>query len=348
MKLIVQIPCLNEEKTLPLVVNSIPKYIDGIDAIEILIIDDGSTDNTLSVAKKLGVQHVVRHTKNKGLAISFADGIHYALEVGADIIVNTDADNQYPQKDIPRLIQPILNNQAEIVIADRQTAKIRHFSPLKKFLQKVGSGMVRKLSGTSVPDAVSGFRAYSRQAALELNIVTDFSYVIETIIQAQYKRIAIASIPIETNPPTRKSRLFKNMFQHIRQSTATMIRIYTMYRTLTVFMIVGFSICAIGSLFALRFLYFFVLGEGAGHIQSLIFSAILITVGFQVMMTGLIGDIIGINRKLLENMLRRVKNIELLHYKKPRVRAQRKNNGNGTKLPSYRDSKLQRHYTMQL
>lgn len=321
MKLIVQIPCLNEEKTLGLVVDSIPKYIPGVDSIETLIIDDGSTDSTLAVAKKLGVKHIIRHPKNKGLALSFADGVHYALQQDADIIVNTDADNQYPQEDIPRLIEPILKGEADIVIADRQTAKINHFSPLKKFLQKVGSTMVRKLSGTKVPDAVSGFRAYSRTAALELNIVTDFSYVIETIIQAQYKRLAITSIKITTNAPTRKSRLFKNMFQHIRQSTTTMIRIYTMYRPLKVFMIVGILISILGSLFAFRFVYFYTMGQGAGHIQSLIFAAILIMVGFQIIMTGLIGDIIGINRKLLENMLHKVKKMELLQQKKKKVPA---------------------------
>lgn len=315
MKLIVQIPCLNEEKTLPLVVNSIPKEIDGVDSVEIMIIDDGSIDNTAKIAKQLGVHHIVRHAQNKGLALSFADGIHHALKNGADIIVNTDADNQYPQQDIPKLIEPILNKKAEIVIADRQTSTIAHFSPLKKLLQKFGSSVVRRLSGTHVPDAVSGFRAYSRQAALELNIVTDFSYVIETIIQAQYKRIAIASIAIHTNPPTRKSRLFKNMFQHIRHSAATMIRIYTMYRTLTVFMLAGFFVSLVGSLFALRFIYFVILGQGAGHIQSLILAAILITVGFQIMMTGLIGDVIGINRKLLENILRKIKYIELAQIK---------------------------------
>src|SRR5438034_8203824 len=208
MKVIVQIPCFNEEQTLPLVINSIPKRIDGVDEIEILVIDDGSTDKTSKIAKRLGAHHIIRHVCNKGLALSFADGIHYALQEGADIIVHTDADNQYPQADIPRLIEPILNGRAEVVIADRQTSKIKHFSPLKKLLQRFGSMVVCKLSGSNVPDAVSGFRAYSRHAAMQLNIVTDFSYVIETIIQTQYKRIAVESIAVVTNPPTRKSRLF--------------------------------------------------------------------------------------------------------------------------------------------
>lgn len=253
MKLIVQIPCLNEEKTLPTVIKSIPKRIRGIDEIEILIIDDGSTDKTAQVAKRLGVHHIVKHPRNKGLALSFADGIHRALAAGADIIVNTDADNQYPQKDIPKLIAPILKGNAEIVIADRQTDTIKHFSPLKKMLQKFGSSMVRRLSGTEVPDAVSGFRAYSRAAAIELNIVTDFSYVIETIIQAQYKRMAVTSVPVKTNPPTRESRLFRNMFEHIRHSSATLLRIYSMYRPLAFFVLVGTLTTIFGSFFALRF-----------------------------------------------------------------------------------------------
>jgi glycosyltransferase involved in cell wall biosynthesis len=319
MKLIVQIPCFNEEKTLPLVLKTIPKKIKGIDEIEVLVIDDGSHDKTLQVAKKYGVQHIVHHTQNKGLALSFADGIHRALLEGADIIVNTDADNQYPQKDIPKLIAPILQDKAEIVIADRQTNKIKHFSPLKKILQKLGSKMVRRLSGTKVPDAVSGFRAYSRSAAIQLNIVTDFSYVIETIIQAQYKRIAITSISVTTNSPTRKSRLFKNMFEHIRHSTASMLRIYSMYRPLTFFVLVGVFVSGIGALAASRFVYYFFIGEGSGHIQSLIFAAIFIMVGFQIFMTGLVGDLIGINRKLEENILNRIKRMELTQRSDERV-----------------------------
>lgn len=315
MKLFIQIPCLNEEETLPLVLKSIPKKINGISKIEVLVIDDGSTDATVDVAKKLGVKHFVKHMHNKGLAKSFADGINYCLKNGADIIVNTDADNQYPQKDIGRLIAPILKGEAEMVVGDRQTDKIKHFSPLKKLLQKVGSRMVRQLSGSSVPDAVSGFRAYSRSAAIQLNIVTEFSYVIETIIQAQSKRIAIASVKVNTNPPTRKSRLFKNMFQHIRQSTATMVRIYTMYRPLMVFVFVGIMFAIVGMLIGTRFLYFVLIGQGAGHIQSLIFSAIFIMVGFQIAMTGMVADLTGINRRLIENMLQRVKHMELRQRK---------------------------------
>lgn len=319
MKLIVQIPCFNEEKTLPLVIRSIPQKIDGIDEIETLVIDDGSSDNTWQVAKDLGVDHILHHSKNKGLATSFANGIHRAVELGADIIVNTDADNQYPQKKIPQLIKPILNNQADIVIADRQTDKIKHFSPLKKLLQKFGSTVVKKFSGANVPDAVSGFRAYSRNAALQLNIVTDFSYAIETIIQAQYKRIPLASIKVTTNPPTRKSRLFKNMFEHIRQSSITMLRVYTMYRPLTVFLIVGSIVGGIGFIASIRFLYYLFLGQGGGHIQSIIFGSVFIMVGVQIFMTGIVGDLIGINRRLTEEILKKMKHVHLSQREEKKV-----------------------------
>src|ERR1700722_182821 len=311
MKLIIQIPCYNEEKTLPLVLKSIPKKMAGVDNIETLVIDDGSNDRTYEIAKKYHVNHILRHRTNKGLARSFADGIHFALRLGADIIVNTDADNQYPQDQIPQLITPILDGRADMVIADRQTEKIKHFSPLKKLLQKIGSSVVRTLSGSHVPDAVSGFRAYSRNAALQLNIVTDFSYAIETIVQAEYKRIPITSIKVSTNPPTRKSRLFKNMFQHIHQSGTTLLRVYTMYRPLTVFFIVGMFIGILGLAATARFLYFLFLGQGTGHIQSIIFGAAFIVVGVQIFMTGIVGDLIGINRRLTEDVLRRIKDISL-------------------------------------
>lgn len=313
MKLIVQIPCLNEEKTLPLVVNSIPKKIRGITNIETLVIDDGSTDNTVKVAKELGVNHIIQHGKNKGLARSFTDGINEALRLGADIIVNTDADNQYPQEDIPKLIDPILQGRVDIVIANRQTQRINHFSPIKKFFQWFGSAVVRYLSHSKIPDAVSGFRAYSRTAAMQLNVVTEFSYVIETIIQSQTKRIAIESVDVKTNAPTRPSRLFSNMFVHMRHSGASIIRVYTMYRPLLVFVLVGFVIFLLGSVFGLRFIYYFLIGEGNGHVQSLIFAGVLMMIGFQTSMTGLVTDLISINRKLTEDVLLRIKKKE---YKK--------------------------------
>lgn len=318
MKLVIQIPCFNEEKTLPLVLKSIPKKIPGITQIETLVIDDGSHDRTYELARKMNVTHIVRHKQNKGLAASFSSGINKALQEGADIIVNTDADNQYPQQDIPRLIEPILRGEAEVVIANRQTWKITHFSRVKKFFQWFGSQVIRTLTRSSVPDAVSGFRAYSREAALQLNVVTEFSYVIETIIAAQSKRLAITSIDIETNPPTRPSRLFKNMFQHMRHSGATIIRIYTMFRPLYVFVIAGLFLFWTGLLLTLRFFYFFVIGQGGGHIQSLILAAIFILVGFQTAMTGMMGDLISINRKLIEDTLRRIKELELnlIHEKR--------------------------------
>ncbi|HEX8923674.1 MAG TPA: glycosyltransferase family 2 protein [Patescibacteria group bacterium] len=311
MKLIVQIPCYNEEETLPLVVNSIPRHIDGVDKIEVLVVDDGSHDNTYKVARRLGVDHIVRHRTNKGLAVSFQDGINECIRQGADIIVNTDADNQYPQSKIPQLIEPILSGKVDMVVADRQTAKIEHFSKSKKALQWLGSTMVRKFSQTTVPDAVSGFRAYSRDAILQLNIVTNFSYCIETIIQAQHKKMRIGSIQVVTNPPTRKSRLFKNSLQHIQKSTGTMLRVYAMYQPLNVFLTLGLFLCLIGLFPALRFLYFFLQGQGNGHVQSLIFASITIMVGFNIIVTGLVADLISINRKLLENALLRIKNIEI-------------------------------------
>lgn len=318
MNLIVQIPCYNEEKTLPLVLKTIPKEIDGIDRIETLIIDDGSTDNTIEVAKKMGVTYIVKHNQNKGLAHAFATGINEALHKGADIIVNTDADNQYPQQDIPQLITPILQGKADIVIGDRQTSTIKHFSKLKKGLQRLGSATVRFFSGSKVPDAVSGFRAYSREAALHMNIVTDFSYAIETIIQAKYKRLGLTSIKVRTNPPIRKSRLFKNMFHHIRMSTATLLRVYTMYQPFRVFLAVGSLFFLAGLILSLRFFYFVALGSSAGHIQSLIFAGAFMMIGFQIMMTGLVADLIGINRKLSENILKRLKTMELSQIKEER------------------------------
>ncbi len=315
MKLIVQIPCYNEEKTLPLVLSSIPKDIDGVHSIETLVIDDGSTDKTVEIAKRLGVDHILVHQHNKGLAHAFSNGMNEALRLGADIIVNTDADNQYPQKDIPKLIAPILRGEADIVIGDRQTSTIAHFSKIKKGLQRLGSATVRFFSGTKVPDAVSGFRAYSKNAALHMNIVTDFSYAIETIIQAKYKRLGIASIKVKTNPPTRHSRLFKSTFQHIRLSTTTILRIYTMYQPFKVFFAVGAVLFLLGFILGVRFLFYFLAGQGSGHIQSLIFSAVLMLIGFQTLMTGLVADLIGINRKLLENGLARIKQLEL-HGKK--------------------------------
>lgn len=302
-KLIVIIPCLNEENTLPIVISTIPNKIAGIDVIETLIVDDGSTDKTSEVARKLGVTHIIRNTKTRGLAKSFAIGLNSALAHGADIIVNTDGDNQYPQGDIAKLVSPILDGLADIVIADRQTNKVEHFSPLKKLLQRLGSTLVCRLAGVCVPDAVSGFRAYSRQAAMELNVVTDFSYCTETIIQAGKKKLKVVSVPVITNPKTRESRLFKNIFQHMKRSGSTMVRVFAMYEPLKTFFNISLIFLLIGSVFFIRFLYFMMMGDGNGHLQSIVFGAVMFLAGFQILVLGLVSDLIASNRKLIEEVL---------------------------------------------
>lgn len=311
MKLIVQIPCYNEEKTLPQTVADIPRHIQGIDTVEILIIDDGSRDRTVEVAKELGVDHIVRNTINQGLARSFRLGLDECLRQGADIIVNTDGDNQYAGKDIPKLIQPIFDHQAEIVIGDRQTAQIAHFSPLKKTLQWLGSSVVRKLSGVQVPDAVSGFRAISRKAAIRLNIVSTFSYTIEMLIQAGNKQMAVAHVPVDTNPQTRESRLYTSTLRFIGFQLVNMIRMYAMYRALKVFFYIGTVLSIIGAIPIIRFLIFYLSGEGTGHIQSLILGGAILSMGFIAYLVGLIADLISNNRQLVEMILEQAKRIEL-------------------------------------
>ena len=311
MKLIVQIPCYNEERSLPQTVKDIPCKIEGIDQVEILIIDDGSIDRTAEVAKEIGVDHIVRNICNKGLARSFLAGLDACLRLGADIIVNTDGDNQYKGEDIPKLIAPILKGEADIVIGDRQTDKVAHFGFAKKKLQKVGSWVLRGLSETDVPDAVSGFRAFRREAAMQMNIVSPFSYTIETIIQAGKKHLAVTSVPIGTNPKTRESRLFKSIPRFIERSLTTMIRMYTMYQPLRVFFYIGFFFILAGLIPSVRFLIYYFMGQGGGHIQSLIFAAILFIVGFQVLVVGLVADVISFNRRLIEETLLRVRRIEL-------------------------------------
>lgn len=289
-----------------------PTHIPGVDVIETLVIDDGSSDHTIKVAKQLGVTHIVRHRSNKGLAASFADGVHKALGEGADIIVNTDGDNQYPQDRIPDLIAPILSGTHDIVVADRQTNKIAHFSPLKKLLQRFGSRVVNAASGTDLPDAPSGFRAYSREAAMKLNIVTDFSYAMETIIHAGKKHIAITHIPVTTNPKTRESRLFKNIGQHIVKSGGAILRSYTMYHPFRVFLIAGTLALFVGAVPYLRFLYL-ILDHGeriSGHLQSLIFGAVFITLGIMFITIGLVADLLATNRRLVEDALYRLKKME--------------------------------------
>lgn len=311
MKLIVQIPCFNEEKTLSQTIRDIPRQITGISQVEILVIDDGSADNTIDVARKNGVDHIVKHTSNKGLAKTFKTGLDACLRLGADIIVNTDGDNQYKGEDIPELIKPILKQEADMVIGDRQTDKIPHFSFSKKKMQKFGSFVVRKLSGTIAQDTVSGFRAFSREAALQLNIVSPFSYTIETLIQAGKKRLTVANVPVGTNPKNRDSRLFKSISHFLERSISTMVRIYTMYQPLKIFFYIGSFFIIGGMIPSIRFLYFYFSGASTGHIQSLILAAILFIIGFQVYMIGLLADVIGFNRKLIEETLLRVKRVEM-------------------------------------
>lgn len=312
MKLIVQIPCYNEEGTLHLVVNSIPREIEDVDTVEIMIIDDGSSDRTVEIAKELGVDHILQQKRNKGLARNFYDGLQESLRLGADIIVNTDGDNQYPQERIPDLIQPVLEGTHDIVVADRQTHTIEHFSPLKKFLQSIGSRIVNKASNTYLPDAVSGFRAYSRKVAMNLNVVTDFSYCTETIIAAGKKRMALTYIPVETNPKTRESRLFKSIWGHVYKSMMTILKSYTMYKPLKIFVLSGLVAFVIGALPFIRFLYLtLIMGDPAsGHIQSLIFGAVFIVIAFTLFVLGVVADLIAINRQLLEDVLHRLRRAE--------------------------------------
>lgn len=311
MKLIIQIPCFNEAETLPLTLADLPRQIPGVDEIEVLIIDDGSSDETTEVARRSGVQHIVRMTKNKGLANGFMAGLDASLRLGADIIVNTDADNQYNGADIPSLVRPILDGQAELVIGDRQTDEIHHFSWMKKRLQNLGSWVVRQVSATEIPDATSGFRALSREAALQMNVISRFTYTLETIIQAGKKNLAVSHVPVRTNSKLRESRLFKGNWNYIKRSIATITRIYTMYEPLKMFSYIGGTIFGAGFLIGLRFLYFYITTGGAGHIQSLILAAVLLMIGFQVFIIGLVADLIGFNRRLIESALYRVRRLEL-------------------------------------
>ncbi len=311
MKLIIQIPCYNEEKSLPITFTDLPTQIDGIDKIETLIINDGSTDKTAEVAKQIGVDHIINFKQNRGLAMAFSAGIEKCLELGADIIVNTDADNQYCGADIKKIVLPIINNKADVVVGDRETNKIKHFSWFKKRLQQSGSSLVRGLSNTNVPDAVSGFRAFSKEAALNINVLTDFSYTIENLIQLGHQKLKIISVPINTNGKLRESRLFKSVPSFITNQLATILRVYATYKALKVFTIIGIIIILPGLGGFARFLYYYFTSGGEGHIQSLIFSTTLIIIGFLVFMFGIISDLISNNRKLIEKTLYKVKELEL-------------------------------------
>ena len=307
MKLIIQIPCYNEEETLELAYNDLPRHIDGIDTIEYLVINDGSRDNTVQKARELGFHHIVSFKQNKGLAKGFMAGLDACLHLGADIIVNTDADNQYCGEDIEKLVRPIIEKKADIVIGERPIDQTEHFSWKKKKFQHLGSWVVRKASGSTIPDAPSGFRAYSRDAALQMNVVNAYTYTLETIIQAGQNRIAMTSVPIRTNPETRPSRLFSSMWRYMKRSATVITRSFVMYRPLKFFVTLGLIGLLLAAVLGIRFLVLMIMGEGDGHIQSLILTAILAMMGFQTLTIGFLGDTIAANRKLIEDIQYRVR-----------------------------------------
>lgn len=311
MKLVIQIPCLNEEESLPITLSALPKHIDGIDEIKVLIVNDGSTDRTIEVAKKHGISDFVNFTHNKGLAKAFSAGLNKALEMGADIIVNTDADNQYNASDIEKLVRPIIDGNADIVIGSRPVNKISHFSIIKKMLQNFGSFVMRCVSSTSVKDAPSGFRAFSRNAAIQMNIFDNYTYTLETIIQAKAKGLVIENVEIDVNSELRRSRLFSNIFVYIRRSIFTMLRMFIVYRPFRFFITVGILFLLAGLIPGVRFVWYFLTGDGQGHIQSLILAAILLLTGVQVSLIAVLSELIAINRKLLEDIQSRVKSADL-------------------------------------
>lgn len=320
-KLIIQIPCLDEAATLPATLRDLPRAVPGIDVVEVLVIDDGSSDETTKVARAWGADHIVSLRRTRGLAAAFMAGIDACLKLGADFIVNTDGDNQYVGRDILALMAPLIRGEADIVIGDRNVPALQDLSWSRKFLQRLGSWVVRQVSNTRVPDTTSGFRAYTREAALRMTIVSEFSYTLESIIQAGKKRIAIAHVPVRTNPRTRPSRLFRNVWSYLRQSGLTIVRIYTMYEPLKVFTSIGLLTFGAGFVISVRFLYFYFTGSGAGHLQSLLLSAVLLIVGFQVLLIGLLADVISANRKLLEDLLYRARSLDLPTSRSPEAPA---------------------------
>jgi len=302
VKLIIQIPCYNEAATLRIALDALPRSIPGVDTIEILIVDDGSADDTVRVAREWGVHHVISHVRNKGLAAAFMTGITNGLALGADIIVNTDADNQYKASDIPRLIEPILKREAEIVIGARPIGDIQHFSPIKKGLQKLGSAVVRWVSDTNVSDAPSGFRAFSRHAAMQINVFTQYTYTLETIIQAGVRNISVVSVPVGTNADLRPSRLVKSIGSYVRRSMATMGHVFVIYRPFRFLGTVAAVLLGAGLLLGMRYLYFVLTGEGKGHVQSVILTAILLIMGFNTLALAILANLISVNRRLMEDV----------------------------------------------
>jgi glycosyltransferase involved in cell wall biosynthesis len=312
MKLIIQIPCHNEAQVIAQTIKSLPLELDGFDSIEYMVIDDGSNDGTAELAHAAGAHHIIKLPGHLGLAAAFTSGLDACIKNGADIIVNTDADNQYHSEDICLLVEPILNGRAQIVVGDRGVATLESFSPFKRLLQRMGSWVVAQSSGMDVPDATSGFRALSREAALRTIVLNDYSYTLETLIQAGAHKMTVEYVKIRTNPQTRPSRLIRSVPHYLANSAATIVRSYTMYRPLRVFTIIG-AIFIIGGLgLTGRFIYFYFIGQGSGHLQSVILAAILLIVGFQVILIGLVADLIGFNRKILEEILFRTKQLELL------------------------------------
>ncbi len=318
MKLIIQIPCFNEEKDLPTTLAHLPRHVEGVDVVEWLVIDDGSADNTVTVARQHGVDHVVRHTSNKGLAAAFQTGLNACLSLGADIIVNTDADNQYPGEYIPALIQPILSGRADMVVADRQIDQIPHFSPVKKRLQRFGSWVVRYVSGTSVPDAPSGFRALSRETGLRVNVMTGYTYTLETIIQAGKRNLTVTHIPITVNDKTRESRLIRSIPDYVRRSALTILKLFVLYEPLRIFTWISIPFFLTGAALWLRFAVIWLMGEAdrGANVQSILVGAVALIVSLLIYMIGLIGDLIAINRRLHEETLYYVKRLALTEQQK--------------------------------
>jgi glycosyltransferase involved in cell wall biosynthesis len=312
VKLIIQIPCLNEEEALPATLADLPREVEGFETVEWLVIDDGSTDGTVEVARALGVDHIIRFSSNRGLAVAFQAGLDAALKLGADVIVNTDADNQYHGSDIPRLVRPILSGDADVVVGTRDVKRHDEFSRLKKFLQSWGSWVVRQASNTNIPDTTSGFRAYTREAALRVNVASRFTYTLETIIQAGKGDLALDHVPIHTNPKTRESRLFRSIPQYLRRSIGTILRIYVMYEPLPVFLWPAAIAGLLGTALFARFGWYYFTEPGpTGHVQSLIVGAVLVIFALQLVLLAVISELLRFNRVLTERTLQRVRKVEL-------------------------------------